>query len=209
MVNLAQFGLTDPSGVFKKVFPISHSYEGDTYENVPGDAGGPTKHGIALYTLVSPKVRQNPKLKGFFDKDGNGKVDANDIKLLTYEDAEVCYYNFFWLPLKLDEVAANSLKKAFLCFDAALNHGNGGMAKIAQTAVNKLGLLPSKNVDGLWGPQTRRCIIEADEEEFMEAFQQARSDYYYAIVQRKPTQRKFLKGWLNRIAKTTRDAKTL
>ena len=58
---------------FKKYFPQILDFEGRVYENVEGDAGGPTKYGIILSEW---------KTKGY-DKNHDGKIDENDLKLIT------------------------------------------------------------------------------------------------------------------------------
>lgn len=199
-----------PTPAFERIFELTSKYEGgEKYTNVPGDLGGPTKWGIALNTFVLPQIKSDPSLKSWFDKNKDGRVDAQDIKLLTRNDAILLYYNFFWAPMHLDEIAQDDIREAFLIFDAALNHGRGGACRIVQRALYNLGLIRSSEIDGLWGPRTRKAVVEADYEDFIREFQKARTKYYHDIVARNESQRKFLRGWLNRVAMTERDMHTL
>jgi lysozyme family protein len=54
-------------------------------------------------------------------------------------------------------------------------------------------------LDGIVGPQTKKALHEANAEAFCEQILQIREKFYYRIVERKPSQKVFLRGWLNRI----------
>lgn len=195
---------------FRKIFPLSFKYEGGLiYENVAGDAGGPTKGGIALNSFVLPQLKADPSLLSLFDKNGDGKVDIKDIKALTYEDCVNIYYNFFWLPVRCDFIANNSPKKAFHVFDICLNMGRKAMVKIVQRALFDIGVMERKNLDYLYGPFTRTCIVNADEPDFCSAVNKRRIEYYKSIVTNKPINKKFLAGWLNRCRNVMKDMENL
>ena len=195
---------------FRKIFPLSLKYEGgEKYTNIAEDAGGPTKWGVALNTFIKPQVKSDPELFDFFNKVADKTLDYKDVQNLTYEDAVVIYYNFFYLPVRGNEIAANSIKKAFLIMDLTLNHGRGGMAKIVQNALYSIGMLKASDIDGKYGPRTRAAIINADEPDFIQAVDKARRNYYNAIVRNKPSQKKFIRGWLNRCDHVLDDVKSL
>lgn len=100
-----------------------------------------------------------------------------------------------------------------LHFDAAVNHGLGGAAKLMQKTINnyaaKAGLKLSVAVDGELGPKSMAaldaCIRHKNNLRLIcEIYINEREKYFRAIVAANPSQACFLKGWLNRIAKNRR-----
>lgn len=81
------------------------------------DSGGPTNRGITLRTL------QEADRRGIVDGDFNkdGKVDAEDIKLLDEPSAILIYKALYWDSLDLDVVQDKKL--AVCAFDTAVNCG--------------------------------------------------------------------------------------
>lgn len=97
--------------------------------------------------------------------------------------AEITYENYY-KPLNLELVQKES--QAML-FDIAFNMGVRTAVKLAQRA---LGL----SDDGVIGPMTRSKLPFLCKQKLYDE----RVKYYRSIVDHKPTQKKFLKGWLNR-----------
>ena len=172
---------------------VSSSSEG--YVDHPNDRGGATKYGIS-YSFV--KDTGNVE---FFDMNGDLKIDKRDIQLLTFEKAVEAYKKYFWDVFELDDIEEN--EKAFLVFDAAVNHGIKGAAKLVQRALNVCGC--SLKVDGIYGPKTKKALQDCAVEDFINAFQTKRIALYNAIVENNPSQSVFLKGWLNRVDWTYKD----
>lgn len=52
-------------------------------------------------------------------------------------------------------------------------------------------------------------LKDAPVEEFCDAFLNVREDFFRAIVERNPSQRIFINGWLNRIKNIRRDMQSL
>lgn len=172
---------------------VSSSSEG--YVDHPNDKGGATKFGIS-YSFVKDTGNID-----FFDMNGDMVLDKRDIQQLTFEKAVEAYKKYFWDVFELDDIVDN--KKAFLVFDAAVNHGIKGATKLLQRALNVCGF--ELKVDGIYGAKTKRALQECDAEEFVVSFQQKRTSLYQAIVNNNPSQNVFLRGWLNRIDWTNRD----
>ena len=137
------------------------------YSCIAEDAGGETKFGIA--------------------KNANPDVD---IKSLTLREAMTIYYNRYWVPLGCDNY---DFPLAVNVFDAGVNHGTGGAAKMLQRAVNV-------TADGQVGKQTINATKTFNSLEICDKILKSREDLFRSIVSRKPEQAKFLKGWLSRIA---------
>ena len=82
-------------------------HEGYTYENVPGDPGGPTKYGITIYD-----VRH-------YLKPG---ATAADVRRLTLDQAKEIYRKHYWNEVGGDELPAGL---DYSVFDYAVNAGMG------------------------------------------------------------------------------------
>lgn len=164
---------------FKKYFPTLVKWEGAVFENVPGDAGGPTKYGVILSEW---------KAKGW-DKDGDTDVDVEDLKLITANDAMFIAKTHYWDKLKADDIKNQSIAEFIV--DFAYNCGVGTAAKKVQEV---LGV----TADGVVGKITLSAMNNANQEDLFKKLKEKRRNLYLAIVARKPSQIKFLKGWLNR-----------
>ena len=83
-------------------------------------------------------------------------------------------------------------KVAILHFDGCVNHGVTNAAKFLQRAVNVVD-------DGMIGPVTLGRLQASDVDGVCDSICRQRADFYNAIVARKPSQARFIKGWLARI----------
>lgn len=162
------------------------------YANVKGDRGGATNMGITAGTLKRANAQ--------------GIVTCNDVKLLTRDEAATIYEKLYWRPCKADQM---EWPLDLLHFDAAVNHGTGGAAKLLQKAINKIAGT-SVSVDGAVGPLTlaalNRLLATGENQRknlyvFCRVYLDIRRDYFHAIVAKNQTQKKFLRGWLNRCDK--------
>lgn len=83
-------------------------------------------------------------------------------------------------------------------FDTAVNTGISRAVKLLQQSINAISPTARLAVDGRIGPRTRAALCGLSEGAILEAYVQAQGDFYRGIVQRKPSQVKFLRGWLRR-----------
>lgn len=125
--------------------------------------------------LTKYGVAQNP----------NPSVDVQNLDL---KGAMEVYFKNYWLPSKCNLI---TIPIKIFHFDAAVNHGVGRAAKFLQQAVGVV-------VDGAIGPVTLAAVNKQEPAELIKKLSTARSDFYHSIVQNKPSQAKFLKGWLRR-----------
>lgn len=141
------------------------------YVEDPNDAGGETNYGISK--------RQYPHL---------------NILRLTVEDAIAIYYRDYWLAYRCDE-----LPPAYACFlfDSVINHR-------PKDAIKFLQLPFSIQVDGVLGKQTIGALKQfANNSDYVERkLSEAlsfRADFYHDLAVAKPSQERFIMGWLRRL----------
>jgi len=149
----------------------------------PDDPGGTTKYGISLRFLLS-----QGKLG---DIDGDGDVDADDIRALTPGDAASLYWNHFWVGVRADDLPG---RLNIAVFDMAVNAGISRAVKILQEALNV-------KMDGKIGPKTLGAAQRAMSQnpDFIVDYLGYRAEYYRNITLANSKLSKFLRGWNNRL----------
>lgn len=159
--------------------PFILSFEGG-FVNDPLDKGGATNKGVTIATW-----RQVG-----YDKDGDGDIDVDDLKLLTDKDAiERVMRPHYWNRWKADQIKSQSV--ANILVDWVWGSGANGI-KIPQ---QMLGVA----ADGVVGPKTLAALNAQDPKAFFEAVKVRRSKFIEDIVRRTPSQARFRKGWLRRL----------
>ena len=150
------------------------------YVNNPLDKGDPTKYGV---TLLVWKERGH-------DKDGDGDIDAEDIKLLTEEDACEVAKKIFWDYFQADKI--NNQSVAAFIVDWGYNSGRKTVAKKLQQVLHI-------EDDGIVGDGTLNAINNADQHSLFDRLKTSRHEFIENIIERKPDQIVFYKNWFNRI----------
>lgn len=165
----------------EKLSPIISKWEGG-YVNDPVDRGGSTNMGVTLNTW---------KLVGY-DKNKDGKIDDKDIRLLSKEDFNLVLKKY-WDKWKASDIKNQSI--ANILVDWYWGSGKWGIV-IPQRI---MGLTQ----DGIVGPKTitkLNELIDSDAESLFYKIYAAREKFLDDIVKNNPSQKKFLKGWKNRLA---------
>lgn len=155
--------------LFDDAFDFTIGNEGG-YVNDPYDKGGETKWGISQ--------RSYPRIT---------------IKTLTKEQAKAIYHNDYWKP-EYDKFLSKDL--AVRLFDMAVNSGPYNAEITLQKAINHCG--GNIEEDGYVGMGTINAANAAHHGWLLERFRVERSKYYAVCVENKPTDLKFLKGWILR-----------
>lgn len=162
----------------KILAPFVFSWEGG-FVNDKGDAGGATNKGVTIATW---------KRQGY-DKDGDGDIDVADIKLITNADATRIMKDNYWDRWKADQIRSQSL--ANILVDWVWGSGVHGI-KIPQ---RMLGVTH----DSIVGQNTLAALNAQDPKEFFEALKKERANYFERICVARPTNKKFIKGWMRRL----------
>ena len=148
--------------------------------NDPIDRGGATNKGVTIATW-----RQVG-----YDKDGDGDIDVDDLRQLTIHDVrDRVLKPHYWDRWRADEIRNQSV--ANILVDWVWGSGKWGII-IPQR------LLGVKQ-DGEVGPVTLAAVNRQDSASFFFRVMDARKMFIAGIVARDPSQRKFQKGWLNRL----------
>lgn len=112
-----------------------------------------------------------------------------DIKAMTWGQAKERYYTKYWLAGSCDRLPA---RLAVLHFDGCVNHGIKKAGTFLQKAVSAV-------PDGEVGPATIAKVLSSNELDTCAKICDLRAQFYRDIVANKPTQAKYLNGWLRRI----------
>ena len=158
--------------------PKIFKWEGG-FVNDPLDRGGATNMGVTLATW-----RQVG-----YDKDGDGDIDAADMRLLTRADATVVLKKFYWDRWKADQIVNQSV--ADILVDWVWASGKWGIV-IPQRL---LGVAD----DGSVGPKTVTALNSANQQEIHGKIADARATFIDDLIRHDPTQERFRKGWMNRL----------
>lgn len=164
------------------------------YSDDEFDAGGATKYGVSFAFLSD--LSKSQRNRDTLERMGIPlPITVATIKSLSYDQAQALFRWQFWLPLHCNDFP---LRVAVVLYDAAVNCGLRMGVKFVQRGCNAAGWTPPLVDDGLIGPKSTDAFLHAEQPAMIDAAIDARDAYYHAIVRNKPTQQKFLRGWLNR-----------
>ena len=151
--------------------PFILSWEGG-FANVPGDRGGATNMGVTIATYRSVFGEERT---------------VDDLKSLTDIEWLHIFNTLYWNQWKADQIKSQAI--ANLLVDWVWTSGKYGI-RIPQSVL-------CVDIDGVVGNKTLAAINEyPDQKRLFEKLWKARADFFERIGV--GTQKKFLKGWLNR-----------
>ena len=152
--------------------PFILRWEGG-FVNDPNDSGGATNKGVTIATFR--------KYKG-------ASATVDDLKAITDEDWTAIFKTMYWDKCKADEI--NSQAVANLIVDWYWMSGTNAIKYVQR--------LIGTAEDGIVGKQTL-AKLNAKGDGLVLPIYDYRKDFYHRIVANRPTQKRFLRGWLNRL----------
>lgn len=158
----------------EKLIPFILKWEGG-YVNDPIDKGGATNKGITIGTY-----------RHFYGKDKT----IDDLKAMSEAQWEKIFMAGYWRPFKATNIKSQGI--ANIVVDWAWASGT-------TSAIRNVQKVLGVTIDGIVGDETLTAINRADSKELFERIKTARIDFVEAIVKRTPSQKRFIKGWINRI----------
>ncbi len=162
-------------GKFSDALPIVQKSEGG-YVNHKNDRGGETNYGVTKATFLEAK-RQRILSK-----------DIVNVANITKKDAEKVFKQMYWNKMHGDDLPRDL---SIAVFDMAINSG-------PKTAIKTLQKVLGVSQNGTIGSETLLAINNY-KGDLLDDYLKAREAKYLAIVKKKPTQKVFIKGWLNRL----------
>ena len=147
--------------------------------NDPDDLGQATCKGVCYKTYKL--YRQRKKLP---------KPTLEDLKHITDEEFTEILKSMYWDACRADEINSQSVANAIV--DWGWNSGT-------ITAVKEVQKVLGVTADGIIGNVTLAAINSKSPLPLFGAIQQARKDYIERICLARPANKKFVRGWYNRI----------
>jgi len=161
-----------------KYIPLLLKLEGGFVDD-PADKGGVTNMGVTLSSW-----RQMG-----YDKNGDGDIDAEDIRHLTHEDVAVLLKAHYWDRWHGDDIRDQKL--ANILVDWLWCSGKWGI------------LIPQRVLhvtpDGIAGTQTLSAVNRAEPISLLISIYNARLAFIQDLIRRDPAGKRFEQGWINRI----------
>lgn len=162
------------------------------YINDPDDPGGATKYGVTIHTMRRLGL----------DLTGDNRIDSRDLQRLSRDEAKRIFIERYF-----DDARISLLPKILQAsvFDMNVNAGRHSVL-ILQRLLVRMGY--SVAVDGYIGPKTgaaAKAAAAAAADHIADAYGIERRNYYYALADRRPASRKYVRrrdgrkgGWILR-----------
>ncbi len=149
------------------------------YCNDPSDRGGATNCGVTQSVYDDYRVSA-------------GRNQQPVVGISADEVADI-YRKRYWQVVRGDQLPC---PVDLVVFDAAVNHGPQQAGLFLQRAVGI-------DAKGTVGPRTLAAVQQGTG--VAEAVIEQRRAFYQLLAERKPSQRKFLKGWMNRLDRLAKE----
>jgi lysozyme family protein len=153
------------------------------YINHPEDPGGMTNMGITAQTYAEYTGRRL------------STITEREMRSLTVAQIAPIYKRKYWDRCKCDQLPSGI---DYAVFDYAVNSGPARAIKHLQQCL-------AVQDDGLLGPITMKCVLEAVPEELLREYMQRREDFLRGLK----TFKTFGKGWISRITEVETKAMQL
>jgi len=190
---------------FSKAFSVTMANEGG-YVNDPQDTGGETYKGIARKyhpDWVGWEAIDKLKTAGN-EADWEAQIDDDE---QIQANIETFYKTFYWDRFWGDKIESQEIAEKL--FDIAVNMGVYRSVSFLQQIINLLNrnekLFDDITEDGLFGPISLQTLQKCTEEKggaghVLQLLSILQGAYYVESAQKRKTNKRFLRGWLNRLA---------
>lgn len=158
---------------YRKLVPFIKKWEGG-FSNHPNDKGGATNKGVTLSTY-----------RMVYGKDKT----VDDLKNMTESQWNYIFKKLYWDKWKADLIKNQSI--ADILVDWVWMSGT--------STIKKIQALFGLTADGIVGNKTLSYINSNDQEEIFKKIWNRRKSFYDSLVANNPSQKVFLKGWMNRL----------
>lgn len=162
----------------RELVPFILRWEGG-YCNDPDDLGQETNKGVCFRTYKLYKSRK-----------GLPQPTIEDLKNITDEEFTAILKEMYWDACRADRIESQSVANAIV--DWAWNSGT-------ITAVKEIQKVLGVTVDGIIGNVTLSSINSIDAKIMFDLVQNTRIAYLERICISRPANKKFMRGWLNRV----------
>lgn len=166
---------------YLQALPFTLGVEGGFVDD-PDDRGGRTNYGVTQEVYDEYRSLR--------------RLPERDVALITVEEVRDLYHALYWVRAKSDLLP---WPISHVHFDTSVHHG-------VDFAVRALQRTVGAEVDGDFGPNTlgaTEAAIEADALDgvldFVGRYLWSRFSLFVDLADRKASQRKFLRGWCNRL----------
>lgn len=159
---------------YKVIIPFILKWEGG-FVNDPDDRGGATNKGVTIATFRQVYGKQKT---------------VTDLKNITEDQWKYIFKKLFWDKCKCDGIEDQSV--ANIIVDYAWGSG-------VSRAVKDVQAIAGTATDGIAGPKTAGAVNNADAKTLFNKIKERRIQFYNNIVKANPSQKKFLRGWTNRV----------
>ena len=192
---------------FTQAFRHLMIFEGG-YANDPDDTGKETFNGISRRSWPSwggwPLVdAAKAKLGRVVKRNGRTNIDEffDGYREMTALVRDFYFFEY-WSPVARLELPARITEKIF---DTSVHVGHGPAIMFLQAAVNLLDADAGLVIDGKAGKLTLEALESvlsplAGELDLLFGYRAVQTGYYIALARKKPSQMKFINGWLKRAA---------
>lgn len=161
------------------------------YANMKGDPGGPTNFGITLETMKAA-------LGTRADLNGDGHVDAEDVKVLPREEARRIYRETYWERPRFGIIRDQRI--ATKVFDMGVNASPRVAVILLQRAICHAAPpgVERPRDDGDLGPRTLAALAACDPDIVLAAFISEQKGFYLRCIEHDPEKARFKSNWLAR-----------
>lgn len=126
--------------------------------------------------------------KTYCKRNGMRTPTVDDLKAITYKVWRDILHTMYWNKWKADTIKDQNI--ANMLVDWVWGSGAGVGIKRPQRLLNV-------TQDGIVGPKTIAAVNNTPD--FLNTLYEARKAHFESIVKARPTSKKFLKGWMNRL----------